>query len=236
MVRENKFITDIRVNVILAIISSIAILIYKKEITFTIAFTVSIVFILFQGQYRKALNFASAFVILFILSILKAGKSGLATLWLFATIARHLLIPLSFLQGILERSIGELLEVCHRLHLPKSFGVSAIVLMRFFPTIKYELNTIRGALKFRGIGISLFSTLFHLPKNFYLTLIPLLIRTVRISDEITTAALTRGIDLDRDIVSFSEVKWTNKNTVFLVVFSVLISSLKIIEIKWGWQF
>ena len=51
MVRENKFITDIRVNVILAIISSIAILIYKKEITFAIAFTVSIVFILFQRQY-----------------------------------------------------------------------------------------------------------------------------------------------------------------------------------------
>ena len=77
MVRENKFITDIRVNVILAIISSIAILIYKKEITFAIAFTVSIAFILFQGQYRKALNFASAFVILFILSILMAGKSEL---------------------------------------------------------------------------------------------------------------------------------------------------------------
>lgn len=59
---------------------------------------------------------------------------------------------------------------------------------------------------------------------------------MRISDEITAAALTRGIDLDRDIISFSEVKWTNKNTVFLIVFSVVILSLKIIEIKWGWQF
>ncbi len=64
-------------------------------------------------------------------------------------------------------------------------------------------------------------------------ILAIIIRTVRISNEITTAALTRGIDLDRDIVSFSEVKWTNKNTVFLIVFSVLISSLKIIEIKWG---
>ncbi|MDI3075876.1 hypothetical protein KLK89_14680 [Clostridioides difficile] len=236
MIRENKkFIPDIRVSIFIAFVSSVAILIYKNESTFIVAFVVAIVFILIQGQFKKALTFVSAFLILFLLSHLMIGITKLQTLWLFATIARHLFIPLSFLSGISDRSTGMILEVFHRLHLPKSFGISSIILMRFMPTIKYELNAIRGALKFRGIGVSLLSTFTHLPKNFYLTLIPLLIRTVRISDEITAAALTRGIELDNNIVSFSEVKWTNRDSIALMVLTIIFIILGIIEIKWGWK-
>lgn len=83
------------------------------------------------------------------------------------------------------------------------------------------------------MGISILSTIIYLPQNFYLTLIPLLVRTVRISDEITAAALTRGIELNNSIVSFFEVKWTNKDSLYLIFISVFFVVLKIIEIKWG---
>ena len=237
MLKENKkFIPDIRVNIFLAFVSSVVVLVYKNEITFTIAFVISIIFITIQEEYKKVLKFISAFLLLFLLSNITIGITKLQTLWLLSTIARHILIPLSFLSGISERPTGMIIEVFHRLHLPKSFAISSIVLMRFMPTIKYELNAIRGALKFRGIGVSVFSTIIHLPRNFYLTLIPLLIRTVRISDEITVAALTRGVELDNNIVSFSEVKWTNRDSIAITVLSVIFIALKVIEIKWGWKF
>lgn len=237
MLKKNKkFIPDIRVNIFLAFIGSIVILVYKNEITFTIAFVISVIFIMIQEEYKKVLKFISAFLLLFLSSNLTIGITKLQTLWLLLTIARHLLIPLSFLSGISERPTGTIIEVFHRLYLPKSFAISSIVLMRFMPTIKYELNAIRGALKFRGIGVSVFNTIIHLPKNFYLTLIPLLIRTVRISDEITVAALTRGVELDNNIVSFSEVKWTSRDSTALTVLTVIFITLKVIEIKWGWKF
>ncbi len=232
MPAENKkYIPDIRVNLFLAVAGSIAVLTYKNEITFIAAFAVSIVFILVQREYKKAFTFVLIFLLLFLFSHLTAGITKLQTLWLFAAVTRHLLIPLSFVSGISDRPPGMLLEVFHRLHLPKGFGISVIVLLRFLPTIKYELKAIRGALKFRGIGISLLNTVFHLPKNFYLTLIPLLIRTVRISDEITAAALTRGIEVNNAIVSFSEVRWTKKDSVALVMLLAGCICLKIIEIN-----
>ncbi len=237
MLRKDKeFIPDIRVSIVLAIVSSIAILIYKSEVTFCVAFALSSVFILIQGLYGKAVKFISAFLILFLLSSLMVGITKLQTLWLFATISRHLLIPLSFLSGISDRTIGMILEVFHKLHLPKSFGISVIVLMRFMPTIQYELNAIRGALKFRGVGISLLNTLLHLPRNFYLTLIPLLIRTIRISDEISAAALTRGIELDNNVVSFEQVQLTGKDRTILLTLLTSFIFLWVIEIKWGWKF
>lgn len=237
MLKTNKnFISDIRVHLFLGFITGTAILVYKNEITFIAAFAVSVVFLLIQRQYKKALIFVLTFLLLMLFSHFTMGITKLQTLWLFAVIAGHLLIPLSFLSGISKRPTGEILEVFYRLHLPKSFGISVIVLLRFFPTIQYEWKAIRGALKFRGIGVSVFSTMIHLPKNFVLTLIPLLIRTVRISDEITAAALTRGVELDNEIVSFSEVQWRKKDSAVLLTLATVFILFGVVEIKWGWKF
>lgn len=237
MLKTNKnFIPDIRVHLFLGFITGTAILVYKNELTFIAAFAVSVVFLLIQRQYKKALTFVLTFLLLMLFSHFTMGITKLQTLWLFAVIAGHLLIPLSFLSGISERPTGEILEVFYRLHLPKSFGISVIVLLRFFPTIQYEWKAIRGALKFRGIGVSVFSTMIHLPKNFALTLIPLLIRTVRISDEITAAALTRGVELDNEIVCFSEVQWRKKDSAVLLTLATVFILFGVVEIKWGWKF
>ena len=139
MLKKNKkFIPDIRVNIFLAFIGSIVILVYKNEITFTIAFVISVIFIMIQKEYKKVLKFISAFLLLFLSSNLTIGITKLQTLWLLLTIARHLLIPLSFLSGISERPTGTIIEVFHRLHLPKSFAISSIVLMRFMSSRSEE--------------------------------------------------------------------------------------------------
>ena len=83
MLKENKkFIPDIRVNIFLAFVSSVVILVYKNEITFTIAFVISIIFITIQEEYKKVLKFISAFLLLFLLSNITIGITKLQTLWL----------------------------------------------------------------------------------------------------------------------------------------------------------
>lgn len=232
----NQFVPDIRVNLFLSFMASLAIIIYKSEISFFGAFIVALLFLMFQGKYKKAVTYLMAFSILLFLSRLVLGITALQSLWLLLTVTGRLLIPLSFLSGLSERPTGMILEVFRRLGLPKSFGISTIILLRFMPTLRYELNAIRGCLKFRGVGLSLLNTLFHPVLNFHLTLIPLLVRTVRISDEITAAALTRGLELDHHIVSFYEVKWSGKDSLSFVLIPLSLLLLGLIEIRWGWKF
>lgn len=234
--QSHQYIPDIRVHLFLALIASLAIIIYKSEVSFGFAFVVALLFLLFQRQYKKAVKYLMAFFILLFLTRVLVGITKLQGLWLLLTVARHLLIPLSFLSSLSERPTGMILEVFRRLGLPKSFGISTIILLRFMPTLRYELNAIRGSLKFRGVGLSLFNTLFHLGLNFHLTLIPLLVRTVRISDEITAAALTRGVEIDNRIVSFYEVRWNGADSLSLVLVPLCLLSLGLIEMHWGWAF
>lgn len=227
---------DLRVNLFLAVLSGVLVTIYEREVTFMAAFAVCVFFLLLHKRYKKTLNFVGIYLLLLFFGNLVTGIRAFQTLWLFSNVGRHLLIPLSFLSEISDRPAGMILEVFHRMNLPKSAGISFIVLMRFLPTIRYEWGAIRGALKFRGVGVSLWSTLLHLPKNFALTLIPLLIRTVRISDEITAAALTRGIELKNPVVSFSEVRWTKRDSVELSIFTAILILFALVEKKWGWNF
>ena len=100
------------------------------------------------------------------------------------------------------------------LNLPEvySLGTSINMLGKIHHTIRYELTAIRNSLKFRGVGVHPAGILLHPYRNFKLTLIPLLIRTVKISEEMAAAAMVRGVTADNTVISFERIQWRKRDT------------------------
>lgn len=215
---------------LLALISSLSAIFCTSEISFVIMMAFALVWLCLAGQVRKALLFALIYGVLYGLSLLMMGITPLSTLWLFANIARHLLIPISFLVGITDRPTGTLLAVFSKLHAPKSLGIATSVLLRFIPTIHTEFSFIRNSLKFRGIGLSVGQTLAMLPRMFEYLLVPLLIRTARISEELSAAAIVRGVRLDNAIVSIEPVHFGKSDIVLSIVFGSAIIATAILDV------
>lgn len=229
---KKKF--DIRVNLILVLISTFGMLIYNDEKSYIFAFAIAMIFLVFQGGVRRCFSYTFLYILFIFVSHITLGLKGFQTIWIFSNVGRHILIQLSLLSVLKDISTGEILSVFSKLRLPKVFGISTVVLLRFIPTLRGELYSIRNSLKFRGIGYGLGNTLLHLPINFKLTLIPLLIRTVRISEEMTAAAMVRGVEINNDVSSYVEVKWKRKDTIAGVVFGLLLCIpvlLKLLEVK-----
>jgi energy-coupling factor transport system permease protein len=80
------------------------------------------------------------------------------------------------------------------------------VLFRFLPTVAMEYSSIRRAQKYRDIGTSFKNLLLRIPQIFEFTLVPLLIRTTKVADELTASAEVRGMKLNGEYNSFHEVK------------------------------
>jgi energy-coupling factor transport system permease protein len=70
----------------------------------------------------------------------------------------------------------------------------------------------------------------HLPSNFERTLVPLLIRTTKISEELAAAAMVRGVRLNNEIVSYDEVRFRVSDAVIATVFSVLAFAVYLAEV------
>lgn len=91
--------------------------------------------------------------------------------------------------AVISIQVGELMAALERLHTPHQIVIPVTVVLRFIPTVKEEFAAVAGAMSARGI------TLRHVGPVTWVEyrLVPLLISTVKSGEELTQAALTRGL-------------------------------------------
>lgn len=120
---------------------------------------------------------------------------------LFLTILQYLLPGVAIGLLIMQTSgISEYLNGLRRMHIPAGFALSTSVIFRFIPTIRSENDGIKRALRMRGLsGVK---ALRHPLKYFNYRLVPLLLSTFRIADELSMASLCRGLSTSRERTSY----------------------------------
>lgn len=89
---------------------------------------------------------------------------------------------------LLSTKVSEFIAGMERLHLTQKITIPFAVMFRFFPTITVEYHSIQDAMRMRKIGI-------HKGPVAVLEyrLIPLIVSIVKIGDELSAAAVTRGL-------------------------------------------
>lgn len=100
-----------------------------------------------------------------------------------------------FLPGIMmgfwfvsTTTVSEFMAACDRLRLSQAIEIPLVVMMRYFPTIAQDYSQISDAAKMKGLGLS--QGPITAAEN---RLVPLLASAVRGSEDLSAAALTRGL-------------------------------------------
>ena len=86
-------------------------------------------------------------------------------------------------------TVSELIAAMERLHIPKQFTIPMAVMFRFFPTMMEEWSAIGDAMKMRGIRLRGGKAGAILEYR----LVPMLMCSVKIGEELSAASLTRGL-------------------------------------------
>ena len=85
-------------------------------------------------------------------------------------------------------SVSEFIAAMERMHVSQKIIIPFAVMFRFFPTIGDEIRSIQDAMRLRSIGWKR-GPVAMLEYRF----VPLIISVVRIGDELSAAAVTRGL-------------------------------------------
>ncbi|HHD4764188.1 MULTISPECIES: energy-coupling factor transporter transmembrane component T [Bacillota] len=164
---------------------------------------------LYSGMWKRALRFILFFVLLYgiELGISKFSEASIVfAIYMFIYFASRMTLIAMFGGYITKTtSVSEMLEALNRMKVPRSIGIPFSVLLRFVPTIKTELKALKENMKIRGIVTSRFFPLLHPIKYIEYTLVPLLMRMIKISDELSASALIRGLDSDENRVTLTEL-------------------------------
>lgn len=120
-----------------------------------------------------------------------SGENGVTILmpdmFLFAVL-RILLVLMAAVPMILMPP-GEAVAALFKIHCPKFFALPLTFMLRFAPTVGSEFRTVFAAMRLRGL-----LSAAHPLHTFEYTLIPIIVRSSKIADELAASAELRGIE------------------------------------------
>lgn len=185
------------------IITMIPIMLLVAEKRYASAFRF---FVLYIGSLILTFHFLSAESTGFLKALL-TGYCGIVAQFLPAFITAWYVIRTT--------KIDEFMSAMQKMRIPDGITISLAVVMRFFPTIKEEYSSIQDAMKMRGISLAGGNVI----KMFEYRMIPLLFSCVNIGEELSAAAITRGLGGKIKRTSVVELKMNVADYLMIIGFS-----------------
>ncbi len=121
---------------------------------------------------------------------------------------------------ILLSRLENLSSVIHgleRMRVPRQVTLPLSVAIRFVPSLRYEYASIRDAMRLRGIEPTARRFYAHPAQTAEITIVPLLMRTLKIAEELSISAMTRGIELKGRKEFYASIEWRGLDTIVAVV-------------------
>ena len=218
---------DPRIKFILAFISSILIAVIESEIAFLMALVIGLMWCVYCGKWKNALQIGGIYILIQYWAYWMLQQETVSGMIVTTTMIRRFLLLGAFITPLASVKIGSLVAAMYKLRLPRFIIISMAIMFRFLPTIREEYRAVRTSQKFRGIGRSIISVLIH-PIIFYETLlVPLAIRIMKISDELSAAAMLRGADRKGNGTCFRDVKivFTDVVAILIVLIAMTVTML-----------
>lgn len=114
-------------------------------------------------------------------------------------------------------SVSEFVCALRKMKVPETIVIPCMVVIRFFPTIKEDFQQIKNAMAIRGIQTDIlhpFQTLEYL-------LMPLLMNSNTVSQDLTIAALTKGISIQEEHTSLVSIHFSLKDGFYMILCTIL---------------
>lgn len=178
---------------------------------------VPFVLILSAGRWQMASKYLLFYALCFLAE--RIAFSSLHGLSAFAVLALTSIMT-RFAPGIMvgayfvtTTSVSEFLTAMGRLHVSEKVLIPLAVIFRFFPTIAEEWHAIGDAMRMRGIrlGGGKVGVMFEY------RLVPMMISAVKIGEELSQAALTRGLGAPVKRTNLAELGFGGWDAFFLAL-------------------
>lgn len=149
--------------------------------------------LLTERKWKTAAKYIVLYAVCFALErVALYHLSGIASFLLLAVCSIMTRFAPGMMMGaflIASTSVSDFIAAMKRMHISEKIIIPLSVIFRFFPTIGEENSAINDAMRMRGIRLGG----KHPEKMLEYRLIPLMISVVKIGDELSAAALTRGL-------------------------------------------
>lgn len=158
------------------------------------------ILLLFERKWRLVLIFFFVYLIAGLgFENLKGMDLGMVGTLVVATAMlafRMMPVCMVLYYVMISTRVNEFMAGMSRMHIPNKVTIPLTVMIRFFPTVFDEARSIGHAMRMREIRLFSLRTLKNPFAFLEYRLVPLLVSVTKIGDELSIAAVTRGLSAE----------------------------------------
>ena len=175
-----------------------------------------------SGKIKYSLLGTIVFMCLYLLTILYLQNgTGIAytmfTAWLSLF---YKVYPCGFLAGIVlsTTKVNEFLSAMSKIHIPKKIVIPLTIMLRYFPTIREDWSYIKDAMRLREVSLSLKGLITNPSMTIECLYVPLMMTASKAADELSIAAMTRGIENPNPRTCLVQIKLRSGDIFVIICF------------------
>lgn len=117
--------------------------------------------------------------------------------------------PCALLAAIIVASthVNEFMTAMNRLRLPRAITIPLAVMLRYVPAIREDWGYIQDAMRMRGVSPSIKGLLAHPGRTIECVYVPLMMSASNVADELSCAAVARGIENPAPRTCYRPIEW-----------------------------
>lgn len=143
------------------------------------------------------------------------------------------LFPCGILGGIIVKTTyaDEFMAAMNKFRIPKSVIIPFTIMLRYFPMIREDWTSIKNAMEMRGISPSFLGLIIHPIRTMECIYVPLIMSAAKVSDELSAAAVSRGIENPEPHTCIRNIKFQMIDYVWIFVF--IVTFILSFAVNWG---
>lgn len=207
---------DNRTYIILLAVSTIFWFLFYKNNQIHLSGALNMILLMYIREYKKAIKFVITYMTMILLAILFASK--IALMYIILNMLARSIPLIMIVTCLVVGNSSELMSSLQKIKVPKFIIVMVCIMIRFFPILSRERISIRNGMKARGVFRGCKDYVRHPFLAYECFMVPLIIRCIKLSDELGATAELRGLNTDKSRTCIYEVNFGLKDAFVIIMY------------------
>lgn len=124
-----------------------------------------------------------------------------------------------------KTSMPYVISAMQTMKFPNAVAIPFIVILRYMPTLREDYGYLKDSLKIRGIRTSGIEFFIHPIRSLEFMIVPILFRSIRVAEELSTSVLLRGIENYKNRTNIYPSKFTKIDAGYALFTVIAVSML-----------
>lgn len=222
---------DPRTKIVAMVAACISSSIYRDAMWGSVLFACALTLVCIAGKPRAAFKFLTGYVaILALVSLTTLFSPDIGARVALILQSLRAAFPALLLATLLVTTtkIGDLIAALTTFKLPRAIIMPLAVGIRFFPTFAEEFRFVSDAAKLQGLGLGM-AVVSHPAALFEAYLVPVMLRSAKIAEELAAAAVARGIERPGERTSFNRLAFAPADICTMAAFCAACAVILIVR-------